>query len=356
MPTRIALHPRHTGETWPYPERPPDWEPTISEEPGFFEQLPDRARRGVNTLSDVLFGSTPEERVQNLVASVASPFGTAATSARRMLRPLLSGDLTSLLPNRTRPEWLRPGLHPVGQVRDRKLTAPFTPDERQIVREWKSNPYLQETPIRRYDDPEWDDAHQRMDEVMETWASNTSPWVRNELDDIVTNTEFGRHYLDRLHGLLREIYPSGQMPLYRGLGEEELETVLAYPDWLRHVSRPDFGTYARQLGLDPPESAMLQSFTLSPNMSRRFAGGGFTHGPGGKRQVLHGNVPIENVRAHMRSPTMQEEEFIVDVLPRRPDLLPDWKVAEGAKSLGIPYRNPGHVKQPLYWQNLMKNW
>jgi len=195
-----------------------------------------------------------------------------------------------------------------------------------------------------------------MDEVMETWASNTSPWVRNELDDIVTNTEFGRHYLDRLHGLLREIYPSGQMPLYRGLGEEELETVLAYPDWLRHVSRPDFGTYARQLGLDPPESAMLQSFTLSPNMSRRFAGGGFTHGPGGKRQVLHGNVPIENVRAHMRSPTMQEEEFIVDVLPRRPDLLPDWKVAEGAKSLGIPYRNPGHVKQPLYWQNLMKNW
>ena len=179
-----------------------------------------------------------------------------------------------------------------------------------------------------------------MDEVMKTWAQNTSPWVRDELDDIVTNTEFGRHYLDRLHGLLREIYPSGQMPLYRGLGEDELHKILAYAD-------TPMGT--RWSSQDP----MLQSFTLSPNMSRRFAGGGFTHGPGGKRQVLHGNVPIENVRAHMRSPTIQEEEFIVDVLPRRPDLLPDWKVAEGAKSLGIPYSNPGRVKQPLYWLSLI---
>ena len=160
------------------------------------------------------------------------------------------------------------------------------------------------------------------------------------------------------------------MPLYRGLGEDELQKILTYSDYLkRHNIPPEYLSRRRAPTPLPayykaipnpewaqPGNSMLQSFTLSPNMSRRFAGGGFTHGPGGKRQVLHGNVPIENVRAHMRSPRMQEEEFIVDVLPSSPDLLPDWKVAEGAKSLGMPYINPGRVKDPLYWQNLMKNW
>ena len=122
MPTRIPLHPRLTGDLLPYPARPPDWEPTLSEEPGFFEQLPDLARRGVNTLSDVLFGATPEERAQNIVASTAGPLGTAATTARRMLRPLLSGNLDQLLAQRTRPSRL--GLD----------TTVFTPDERQMLR------------------------------------------------------------------------------------------------------------------------------------------------------------------------------------------------------------------------------
>ena len=146
MPTRLPLHPRLTGDLLPYPARPPDWEPTLSEEPGFFEQLPDLARRGVNTLSDVLFGATPEERAQNIVASTAAPLGTAATTARRMLRPLLSGNLDPLLAQRTRQPRL--GLD----------TTVFTPDERQIVRQWKKDPNLQETPIQRYDDPAWDDA------------------------------------------------------------------------------------------------------------------------------------------------------------------------------------------------------
>jgi hypothetical protein len=361
MPTRIPLHPRLTGDLLPYPARPPDWEPTLSGEPGFFEQLPDLARRGVNTLSDVLFGATPEERAQNIVASTAGPLGTAATTARRMLRPLLSGNLDPLLAQRTRPEWVKHGLspRPLGPSgNDWNLNTPFTPDERQIVRQWKTDPYLQETPIQRYDDPAWDDAHQRMNEVMKTWAQNTSPWVRDELDDIVTNTEFGRHYLDRLHGLLRESYPSGRVPLYRGLGVDELQKILTHYDWKKGVRQPDYGAYASLVGPTgswnaPPQSAMLQSFTLSPNMSRRFAG------PGGSHSVLHGDVPVENIRGHMRSPTMQEEELIVNVLPSRRELLPDWKVAEGSRNIFKPggaYPNWGKTSRPEYWQNLMKSW
>jgi len=222
-------------------------------------------------------------------------------------------------------------------------TTVFTTAERQIVRQWKKDPNLQETPIQRYDDPAWDDAHQRMDEVMKTWAQNTSPWVRDELDDIVTNTEFGRHYLDRLHGLLRESYPSGRVPLYRGLADEELEKILSHTDWLQNI----WGVAGT------PEAPMLQSFTLSPNMARRFAG------PSRGRWVLHGDVPVENIRGHMRSPTMQEEELIVNVLPSRRELLPDWKVAEGSRNIFKPggaYPNWGKTSRPEYWQNLMKDW
>jgi hypothetical protein len=322
--------------TWDAP--PPDRQPTLSQEPGFFAQLPDRLKRGFNTVADALLGSTPEEQAQVMVESAAGPLGTAQTAGRRMMRPLLSGDLTGLLPGRQKP----PPLREMRLGVRRPVNAPLTPEERRIVRTWDRDRYLQETPFRRYDEPAWDDAQDRMGNIMEIWKQHTSPWVRKELNDIVTNTEFGRHYLTRLHGLLQEAYPSGRVPLYRGLGWEELEKILTFDRVLR--SRGEMPIRG-----GPDYSPWLQSFSLSPNMARRFAGT--------ERGVLHGEVPIENIRGHMRQPTMQEEELIVDVLPRRRELLPDWKVVDPASLTFKPqgsYPNWGKTRMPEYWQNLMK--
>lgn len=347
MPNRVKIGlPPSPRFTWDAP--PPDRQPTLSQEPGFFAQLPDRLKRGFNTVADALLGSTPEEQAQVMVESAAGPLGTAQTAGRRMMRPLLSGDLTGLLPGRQKP----PSLAEIGRGVRRPVNAPLTPEERRIVRTWDRDPHLQETPFRRYDEPAWDDAQDRMGNIMETWTQNTSPWVREELNDIVTNTEFGRHYLTRLHGFLQEAYPSGRVPLYRGLRDEELEKILRLKRLERHSRWPevDWEIKARDPNSPYYHPPMLQSFSLSPNTARSFVAR--------DGRVIYGDVPIENIRGHMRSPTMQEEELIADVVPRRRDLTVDWKIDSNAvdPATGMPHDKPhwGRTPMPGYWQNLMK--
>ena len=333
------------------PERPPDWEPTLSEDPGRLQGLLNRlvipTKRAINTAADVMLGSTPEEQAENALMSPMG-LGTTATTARREMRPLLMGALDKLFPNRSRPAWSVYGgpprpLGPKGV--DPNLSVPFTSEEVRRAEEWIRDPLLQEPPIPRLNESEWDDAQEQMTRVMDDWASGPTDRTRAELDEIGRNTEFGRHYLNRLHGLLREIYPSGQVRLYRGLSDDELQTILA------HGNRPsDF--YARS---DP----MLQSFSLSPNIARSFSRAPvpMLHDPGGR--ILYGNVPIENIRGHVRSPTKQEEELIVDVLPRSRDDLPDWNVAPARsrnwKGGSRVQPNWAKVRHPTYWQNVFES-
>jgi hypothetical protein len=64
-----VLRPLPPQPRFTWPERPPDWQPTLSEEPGFFEQLPDRAKRAANAVADAIFGATPEEQAHTGIMS-----------------------------------------------------------------------------------------------------------------------------------------------------------------------------------------------------------------------------------------------------------------------------------------------
>ena len=353
MAQRVTIRKPPPQPRFEIPERTPDWEPTLSEDPGRLQGLLNRlvipTKRAINTAADVMFGSTPEEQaLEGIMGTMGPGFGTAATTARRAMRPLLMGALDKLFPNRSRPPWSVYGgpPRPVGPKGvDPNMSVPFTSEEVRRAEEWIRDPLLQKSTIPRHNEPEWDEAEEHMDRVMDLWAAGPTDQTRRELDEIGRNTEFGRHYLDRLHGLLREIYPSGQVPLYRGLSDDELKTILA------HGNRPsDF--YARS-------APMLQSFSLSPNMARSFSRAPvpMLHDPGGR--ILYGNVPIKNIRGHVRSPTMQEEELIVDVLPRRRDDLPDWSVAPARprnwKGGSRVQRNWAGVRHPTYWQNVFES-
>jgi len=351
MAQRVSIGKLPPQPRFEIPERPPDWTPTLSEDPGLLQELLNRlvipTKRAMNTAADVMLGSTPEEQAENALMSPMG-LGTTATTARREMRPLLMGALDKLFPNRSRPPWSVYGgpPRPVGPKGvDPNLSVPFTSEEVRRAEEWIRDPLLQEPPIPRLNESEWDDAQEQMTRVMDDWASGPTDRTRAELDEIGRNTEFGRHYLNRLHGLLREIYPSGQVRLYRGLSDDELQTILA------HGNRPsDF--YARS---DP----MLQSFSLSPNIARSFSRAPvpMLHDPGGR--ILYGNVPIENIRGHVRSPTMQEEELIVDVLPRSRDDLPAWNVAPARsrnwKGGSRVQPNWAKVRHPTYWQNVFES-
>ena len=351
MAQRVSIGKLPPQPRFEIPERPPDWTPTLSEDPGLLQELLNRlvipTKRAMNTAADVMLGSTPEEQAENALMSPMG-LGTAATTGRREMRRLLGGALDSVLPARRRPPWSVSGgpPRPVGpKGADPNLAVPFTPKELRGIREWMRDPYLQEPPIPRLNESEWDDAQEQMGYLMDDWASGPTKRTRRDLHGIVRNTEFGRHYLDRLHGLLREVYPGGQVPLYRGLSDDELQTILRHGDLLPRQGRSNI----------PDSEPMLQSFSLSPNMARSFtrAPVSMLGEPGGS--VLYGNVPIENIRGHMRSPTMQEEELIVDVLPRRRDLLPDWKVSTARprnwKSGARSQPNWAKVRHPTYWQD-----
>ena len=351
------------------PERPPDWTPTLSEDPGLLQGLLNRlvipTKRAMNTAADVMLGSTPEEQAENALMSPMG-LGTAATTGRREMRWLLGGALDRVLPGRRRPSWSVYGgpPRPVGQKgADPNLAVPFTPKELREIQERIRNPYLQEPSIPRLNESEWDDAQEQMGRVKDDWAGGPTERTRRDLDEIGRNTEFGRHYLDRLHELLREVYPSGQVPLYRGMGKDELETILRHGDWLSRQSqlapkRPEWlSTRSSHHGLRVPTSEpMLQSFSLSPNMARSFTKpASVARHQGTEAGVLYGGVPIENIRGHIRSPTMQEEELIVDVLPRRRDLIPDWKVGRPRRWDGPPPPHWGKVRHATYWQNVFEN-
>ena len=356
MARRVSIGALPPQPRFEIPERSPDWTPTLSEDPGLLQGLLNRlvipTKRAMNTAADFMLGSTPEEQAENALMSPMG-LGTAATTGRRGMRRLLGGALDSVLPGRRRPPWSVSGgpPRPVGQKgADPNLAVPFTPKELRGIQEWIRDPHLQEPPIPRLNEPKWDDAQEEMDYLMDDWAGGPTERTRRDLHGIVRNTEFGRHYLDRLHGLLREVYPGGQVPLYRGLSDDELQTILRHGDRLS-----DF--HARS-------APMLQSFSLSPNMARSFTNPSFdasgvlatNRDPG---RVLYGDVPIENIRGHMRSPQLQEEELIVDVLPRRRDLLPSWKVAMARprnwKSGATSQPSWGKVRHPTYWQHLLES-
>ena len=367
MPTQFGVHPRLLEPLLPHPERPPDWQPTISEEPGFFEQLPDRARRGINTLYDAVVGETPEQRLQTGVETMMAPL-TAASAARRSLRPLLSGNLTPGLKRYSQPGARPPTNRDFGQHRldrDTRAAESLTLDDWRYLRRMVDDPFLQEAPPFYGADPAtfaggspvaqirlpeqrviggtdaWEKAHRRMQEVMKKWSGSPTPAVREELNDLVTNTEFGKHYLARLQRELRNVYPSGRVPLYRGLGHEELGDVF------EHMRRLRSG----ESGLTR-DSPMVQSFSLSPNMARKFAGDEtYKYGPG---TVLYGDVPIENVRGHHRSTLMNEEELMVDALA---DVPVDWRVAPGRqRGRNRPHPNWGQTKalDDQFWQDLLR--
>jgi hypothetical protein len=85
MPNRVKIGvPPSPRFTWP--ERPPDWEPTISAEPGFFEQLPDRLMRGWNTVADAIFGETPQAQAENAIFGMMNPMGVGVTLMGSPLR------------------------------------------------------------------------------------------------------------------------------------------------------------------------------------------------------------------------------------------------------------------------------
>lgn len=91
-------------ESWPVqvrqkrfatPERPPDWEPTLSEEPGFFEQLPGRATRTANALADFLWGTTPEETASGdlMGAVMGTPLMLRGPVAKAVYNPRTQQEL-----------------------------------------------------------------------------------------------------------------------------------------------------------------------------------------------------------------------------------------------------------------------
>ena len=71
MAQRVSIRKPRPQPRFEIPERPPDWEPTLSEDPGRLQGLLNRlvipTRRAINTAADVMFGSTPEEQAENAI-------------------------------------------------------------------------------------------------------------------------------------------------------------------------------------------------------------------------------------------------------------------------------------------------
>ena len=237
----------------------------------FGQSVVRRGKRRINSLLDILYGSTPEEEAETAIASFANPLGTVATAGRRALRPVLK-------------------------------------DPEAMFRSFVGrNPS--------------DDELLKLTNVTGDWAHSAGNESSKRLSEYL-KTSKGMEIQKGFHDLLRSLYPSGSVPLYRGAALD-----VARPRGGSTGSLPLDDLLVNILDRDIPGRG-YRSFSTSPRIARgRFSdpNTALDFRPGATSSdygVVSSEVPIESIvspipashwSAAAKWSPHGEEEMIVDL-------------------------------------------
>jgi hypothetical protein len=246
-----------------------DTSPIFDSDKTFLQSVARKGKRGINSLLDFFYGSTPEEEAETAVLSFVNPLGTVATAGRRALRPALEDPKTMF-----------------------RSFVGRNPSEDELL---------------------------ALTNVTGDWAHQPGNEASRRLSEYL-KTSKGIEVQKGFHDLLRSLYPSGSVPLYRGAALK--------------VARPRGGSTG-SLQLDNLLVNILdrdipgrgyRSFSTSPRIARgRFSdpNTALDFRPGATSSdygVVSSEVPIESIvspipASHMLSKKtpLREEEMIVDL-------------------------------------------